>query len=224
MLGKPDRVFDGKSYSLKLKLKDGATFLEVPEFHVQEKGADGKYHTVQKVTDVSGDLHNVVVKTGEYEGQPIRTFTLWLTDVPNKERYFVDVGLGSSLGRTLANSVLNLKAFENVQVGLYSQKSQKDDGKTYPAVSLRQGNAKDTVKWRFRPEDGQLPPAREFAGKGGKIEKDWTATEEFLYGELEKFGAALNKRAPAAQPAEPAAAAPKEEKPAATNIDEDVPF
>lgn len=183
-LGKTNRI-EGKAYFLKLKLKDGERFLDVPVFDVTEK-IDGKYVPVQKVEDVNGDLIKINTRLGEFEGSPIRNVTLVLKDRKKGEVYYVDFGLGSGLGRGLANSVLSLKEFVNVQIGLYGQKSKKD-GKTYPAVSVRQGSSDETIKWAHDPKDGILPAFREFKGKGGKLEKDWTETEEFLFDEIKTF-------------------------------------
>ncbi len=207
-LGKTDRIA-GKAYSLKLKLKDGATFLDVPVFDVQEKQGDA-YVSIQKVTDVSGDLIKVETRQNEYEGSPIRNVKLALRDAEKGEIYFTEFGLGSGLGRGLANSLLSLKAFNKVEIGLYGQKSKKDQ-KTYPAVSLRQGGSDETVKWAYDPKEGVIPPAREFEGKGGKVERDWTKTEEFLFAKIQEFAA----KVAAAQKSEPAAAEQKTEPAAA---------
>ncbi len=235
-LGKTDRIA-GKAYSLKLKLKDGTTFLDVPVFDVQEKQGDN-YVSIQKVTDVSGDLIKVETRQNEYEGSPIRNVKLALRDAEKGEIYFTEFGLGSGLGRGLANSLLSLKAFNKVEIGLYGQKSKKD-GKTYPAVSLRQGGTDDTVKWAYDPKEGVIPPAREFEGKGGKTERDWTKTEEFLFAKIQEFAAKVaaaqkGESAPAAdakpagsetKPEDPKVAAPtKTPAKAGKKNDESVPF
>lgn len=234
-LGKTNRI-DGKAYSLKLKLKDGATFLDVPVFDVQEKQGDN-YVSIQKVTDVSGDLIKVETRQNEYEGSPIRNVKLALRDAEKGEVYFTEFGLGSGLGRGLANSLLSLKAYSKIEIGLYGQKSKKD-GKTYPAVSLRQGGTDDTVKWAYDPKEGVIPPAREFEGKGGKVERDWTKTEEFLFAKIQEFAAkvaAAQKGEQASQETKseivPAKEEPKQSAPAKTEApkgrkknDESVPF
>lgn len=231
-LGKSQQ-FDGKSYSLRLKLKDGAQFLDCAEFDVQEKQGD-KYVSVQKTRDVGGDLFRVETREGEYQGEPILTCKLGLRDNALNEAYFVEFGLGSTLGRGLANSILNLKAFEKVDIGLYPQKSQRD-GKTYSASALRQGGSKETVKWAYDPAAGVLPPAREFKGKGGKIEKDYSEQERFLFEKLTEFGTQFGKANEDISQTEKPVVAPKQTtaakstKPTAAPVtvppvDEDVPF
>ncbi len=191
-LGKTNRI-EGKAYSLKLKLKDGEKFLDCARFDVQEKQGT-EYVTVSNTTDVSGDLFKLTTRVFEHDKGPIRSFNVALRDRTNNEAYFIDVGLGSGLGRSLANSILNLKAFSAVEIGLYPQKS-KVDGKTYPAASLRQGGLDETVKWAFDPKSG-LPAAEEFKARGGKTEKDYTKQEEFLLEKLKEFGAKLEKATP----------------------------
>ncbi len=221
-LGKQNKI-EGKAYSLKLKLKDGDKFLEIPQFDVQEKQGD-KYVSIARETDVAGDLVKVETRVGDYEGQPIRNVTLALKDYEKGEIYYVGFSLGSGLGRGLANSILNLVKhdkdgnvvaanFSNVQIGLYGQKSKKD-GKTYGAVAVREGENTETVKWKYDPaaKDSPLPAIREFAGKGGKIEKDPTEQEEFFLAKLNEFAKVVEaavKNAPKASAPKPETAAPE---------------
>ncbi len=208
-IGKPGQS-QGKAYSVKTRLKDGTTFLDCARFDLQEKQGD-KYVTVQSTDTLDGDLFQVTTREGEYDGKPIRSFKLGLRDPSVGEAYFIDTSLGSSLGRNLANSILNLKAFDKVEIGLYGQKS-KTNGKTYPAVAVRQGGSDETVKWAYDPKEGVLPEAETFKARGGKTEKDYTNQEIFLLEKLAEFGKALEK-APRTQN-ESAAPAAKEETPA----------
>lgn len=193
-LGKQNRQIEGKTFSLKLKLKDGEKFADVPFFEVSErtdeKDAQGKYkyNKIGRETDVAGDLVFLETRVGEYEGNPVRSFTLGLQDNEKNEAYFVGVSLGSGVGRGLANSILNLKNFNNVQLGSYAQVN-KDTKKSYGAVSLRQGDDSSTVKWKYDPKaaNSEFPAPREFVGKGNKMERDYTAQEEFLVAKLNEF-------------------------------------
>lgn len=217
-LGKQQRN-DGKAYSLKLKLKEGDLFLDCAHFDVQEKQGDA-YVTIAKETDVSGDLFSLSTRLGDFNGQPIRSFKAGLRDAAKNEAYFVDVSLGSSVGRNLANSLLNLKDFKGVEIGLYGQKN-KETRKVYPAVALRQGGNTDTVKWAYDPKTTPELAVREFKGKGGKIEKDYSGAEEFLFAKLTEFGKVVEANRPARQEA------PANEDPApAANepADSDIPF
>jgi hypothetical protein len=222
-LGKQNRI-EGKAYSLKLKLKDGDKFLETPVFDVQEKQGD-KYVSVGRETDVAGDLIKIETRVGDYEGQPIRNVTAALKDFEKGEIYYVGFSLGSGIGRGLANSLLNLKSFDNVQIGLYGQKSKKD-GKVYGAVAVRQGDDNTTVKWKHDPkaENTALPPAREFAGKGGKVEKDLTTQEEFFLAQLAELAKVVEEAAKNAPKVAPKAVAATTSAPTEQTEDGEPPF
>lgn len=224
-LGKTNRI-DGKAYSLKLKLKDGESFLEIPQFDVQEKQGD-KFVSIARETDVAGDLVKIETRVFDHDKGPIRSFKLALKDFEKNEIYFVDVGLGSGLGRGLANSILNLKGFTNVQVGLYGQKSKKD-GKTYGAVSVRQGDEEGTVKWKYDPkaEKSPVPAIREYPGKidpktkKPKMEKDDSAQQEFFLAQLNEFAAVVEEAAKKGPKSAPKQAATAQE-PAKAEASED---
>jgi len=232
-LGKQNKIIEGKAYSLRHRLKDGNTFVDVGFFEVQEKtgkDAQGKdvWSPAGRETDVAGDLVRIDTRLGEFEGNPIRSFVLSLRDSEKNEVYFTSFGLGSNLGRNVANSVLNLKAFNNVQFSNYGQLN-KETKKTYPALSVRQGDDTTTVKWKYDPKGNELPPPREFVGKGNKTERDYTAQEEFLFEKLKEFAKvveAANKNRPKSQSKNDAQAsvASTPSAPAQENLDEDVPF
>lgn len=206
-LGKQNRQFEGKSYSLQFKLKDGERFVDVGYFQVSEptgeKDANGKnkYRDVGRETDVNGDLVSISVDSRDTEKGTVRSFTLGLNDADKKETYFTKFSLGSTIGRRTANAILNLKEFNNVQLSSYSQVN-KETKKAYPALSVRQGDGTATIKLKYDPKaDGTpLPKAREFEGKGGKKEYDYTAQEVFFLEQLKEFAkvvqeAAKNRRA-----------------------------
>ncbi len=223
-IGKTNRT-EGKAYSLKLKLKEGEKFLDCARFDIQEK-IEGAYKTTGNTDTVSGDLFRIETRVGDFEGQPIHSFKAGLRDAEKGEVYFVDVGLGSGLGRGLANSLLNLKAFSNVEIGLYPQ-TNRQTKKVYPAVAVRQGGSDDTVKWAYDPkaENSELPAPEEFKARGGKIEKDYTKQELFLLAKLTELGAKLGNEKPTAQTPEATAQPTRAAKPAATEqADQDVPF
>lgn len=210
-LGKPNHS-DAKAVSLKLKLKEGANFLDVPYFEITEKQGD-KYVPVGKERDVDGALVGLTTRKGEYEGSPIYNAKLELLDQRVGEKYYVEFGLGSSVGRNLANSILNVSDFGSIKIGLYGQ-TNKVTGKTYPAASLRQGFDEEIVRWKFDPkETDELKPI-EVTFKG-KLVKDYSKAEEFLFDKLAEFGKTIKRPEAAAQSAP--VAAPKEK-------DDEVPF
>lgn len=232
-LGKPNRSFEGKNYSLQFKLKDGDKFVDQGFFQVSEstgeKNAQGKtiYKDTGRETDVSGNLVNILTDSRDTENGTVRSFTLLLNDPEKKENYYTRFGLGSNLGRRTANAILNLQGFENVQLSSYSQQNQETK-KIYPALSVRQGDSSATIKPKYDVKDAnsEIPKAREYVGKGGKTEYDYTQQEVFLLQKLTEFGKvvseAAKKHTPTSKSVEaPAATAPKS---AEENLDEDVPF
>jgi len=200
-LGKSNRV-DGKALSLKLATKRDGAFLPRPEWEVSIKQADGEYKTLNNqelveavgvegpLYDVAGDLIGVDTRVGSYEDSPIYNVSLNLRDKDRNEVYFTGFSVGSILGRKLANSVLNLKAFTNVQVGLYNQQN-KETKKVYGAAALRQGDDTATVKGKFDVKTDENMQPRVFEGKGGKQERDYTKVDLFLFEQLKAFGEAL---------------------------------
>lgn len=230
-LGKPNRQFEGKSYSLQFKLKDGDKFVDVGYFQISEptgeKDANGKnkYHDIGRETDVSGDLVNIMTDSRDTENGPVRSFTLALNDPDKKETYFTRFGLGSTIGRRTANAILNLQAFENVQLGSYSQQN-KETKKVYPALSVRQGKNNATIKPKYDPKapNSQLPPAREYEGKGGKKEYDYTAQEVFLFEKLKEFAKVVQEAAKTRRANSPASqqSAPTQQHDEAGHVDDSV--
>jgi len=242
-LGNHNRI-QGKSYSIKLRLKQGDDFLDNAIFELQKKVGEeyvpftdeereALTGSTDPLRDVAGDLVKLDTRQGEYEGSPVYSVTIALQDPVRGEVYYINASLGSSLVRGLANSILNLKAFNNVEIGLYGKKN-KETKKIYPTVALRQGGVQDTVKWKYdtKQEGCPLPAVREFVGRGGKTERDYSAQEKFLYEQLKEFGkvvgaAAKNKPAHAPAQPQPAAGTPPATRtppPAQEGADEDVPF
>jgi hypothetical protein len=236
--GNIDRFINAKYTS-----KDGTTFLEVPVFKLTEKQGD-KYPELtpkqlleltgkdEHPVEVSGNLVELTVREGEYEGSPVRSFKLALDDSitinnePKKVRTYVDFGLGSMNGRTAANLLLNLKEFEDVRVSSWAS-FDKTKNKSYSKISVRQGTSEDTIKWKYDmlKADGGVPAPREFVGKGGKTERDFTEQEIFFFEKLKEFAKVVEeaaKKAPKA--AAPKATAPVSEPANEEATDDQVPF
>ncbi len=201
-VGNKNRSHNGKAYTARVSLKDGQNFRPVPEFTFQTKDATGEYvdMTAAQIQDafgveapvreISGDLVAVDTRIGEYDGQPIHNVTLGLRDAERNEIVFTQFVSNNNLGRGIANRLLNLKAFENVQLGLYSQQN-KELKKSFAAASIRQGTSDDTIKYFYDPKIAPEVQPRLFEGKGGKTEKDYTKVDDFLFAELKKLGETL---------------------------------
>lgn len=197
-VGNQNRQSSGKAFTARIKLKDGTAFLDVPEFEIQAKeGTEYVTLTDEKikeifgvdapVRDFSGDLISIDTRVGEYDGNPIHNVTLSLKDSSRNEVYFVQFIANNNLGRGVANRLLNLKAYENVQIGLYAQHN-KETKKSYAACAIRQGDSTDTIKYKYDPKTAAEMQPRIFEGKGGKPEKDWTKVDEFLFDQLGGLG------------------------------------
>ena len=236
-LGKPNRA-DGKAFSLKLATKRNGAFLPRPEWEVTVKLPDGTYSdpfTNEKLKeeidvegplyDAAGDLVSIDCREGSYEDKPIYNVSLNLRDRARNEVYFAGFSVGSALGRKLANAVLSLTAFDNVQVGLYNQVN-KETKKVYGAAALRQGDNPATVKGKYDfKTDPNLQP-REFEGVGGKSQKDWSKPDLFLFERLKEFAATIKgKPANTVKPEEGSAPVDKPNESAEQEADgEPVPF
>lgn len=182
-LGKPQRK-DLKAYSLKIKTKD----LPKPEFVVSERQGDKFVELPEREYNVSGTLIGVEPKETKWEGKIIKSVNVTLTD--GDQIFFVTVPY-SNLGRGLMNSLLNLKAFNDVEIGLYQTKPKTDGGKTYPATALRQ--AGEIVRWRYEQKD--LPPPEEIVFKGEKM-RNFESQEIFFAAQLKELNAVIKATVP----------------------------
>lgn len=182
-LGKQIRK-DLKAFSLKIKTKD----LPKPQFVVSERKGDKFEPLSEPEYNVSGTLIGVEPKEFTWEGKVIKSVSVTLTDAD--QIYFVTVPY-SNLGRGLMNSLLNLKEFNDVEIGLYQTKAKVDGGKTYPATSLRQ--AGEIIRWRFEQKD--LPQPKEIIFKGEKM-RDFTEQEAFFASQLTELNKVIKSKAP----------------------------
>lgn len=183
-LGKPVRK-DLKAFSLKIKTKD----LPAPVFVVSERQGDKFVQLDQTETNVTGTLVAIEPKEFVWEGKTIKSVSATLTD--GDQIYFVTIPY-SNLGRGLMNSLLSLKEFTDVEIGLYQTRAKVTGGKTYPATSLRQGG--EIVRWRFEQKDLPQPDVTTFKGE---TLRDYTKVETFLAAQLTELNKLVKEKAPA---------------------------
>lgn len=205
-LGKPQRK-DLKAFSLKIKTKD----LPKPEFIVSERQGDKFVELPERESTVSGTLIGVEPSETVWQGKTIKSVNVTLTDAD--QIYFISVPY-SNLGRGLMNSLLGLKAFNDVEISLYQTKPKTEGGKTYPAVSLRQGG--EIVRWRYTLDE--LPKPDEILFKGEKM-RDFTKVELFLAEQLKELNKVVKSQVPvrSSETTVPADVS-------ADNDDKDIPF
>lgn len=204
---------DLKAFALKIKTKD----LPKPQFQVSERQGD-KFVPLAPdaggIEDtVTGTLIGVEPKETVWQGKTIKSVNATLTD--NDQIYFLTIPY-SNIGRGLMNSLLALTSFNDVQIGLYQTKAKVEGGKTYPAVSVRQGG--EIVRWKYANADLPAPDVTTFKGE---TLRDFSKLEEFLAAQLKELNAVIKKAAPA--PTKEVEAA-QEAAPKAEVESEDVPF
>jgi len=182
--GKENKKSDLKAYSLKIKTKD----LPKPEFVVSERRGDKFEELPERENTVTGTLIGLEPKETVWQGKTIKSVSATLTD--NDQIYFLTIPY-SNLGRGLMNSLLNLQSFNDVEIGLYQTKPKVEGGKTYPAVSVRQGG--EIVRWKYENKD--LPPPEEIKFKG-EIMRDFSKLESVLAEKLKEFNKVIKNTAP----------------------------
>lgn len=196
---------NNKVYFLKITTKDKDKKSVAPHFAVSEKVGD-KWEVTKEVKDVSGNLTGVTIEKKTWEEQEYDVIKFALEDTDTQETYVLDLRQ-NLLARSIFNSFLNLKTFNNIEVGLYTKKGEG----SYPAVSVKQNG--ERVSWAY--ELDQLPKIEKV--KVGKKEVvDSTELDEFFINKLKELGARV-KNGPKAETPKAEAAPAKKAKAKAAN-------
>lgn len=223
-LGKKAQVRKGKLLVLKIKTKNAEGAAIPPVFEVQEKGADGKYKPREKTeVEFNGNLTRIEVRDQEWKGDEYQTVSLYFED--GDETYLLDTRV-NMLTRSLYNSILGLKTFENITVGLYVFKKELNGVPAeFPAISVRQNN--EMVKWSVPISDQPKPVTVMFKGKK---QNDYSACDAFFIEKLREFAKVVEAAAKTVRKNENAPDAPDNNPAPDSNPvspdakDEDVPF
>lgn len=211
MLGS-NKSNNNKVYFLKITTKDKDKKNVAPHFAVSEKVGD-KWEVTKEVKDVSGNLTGVTIEKKTWEDQEYDVIKLALEDTETQETYVLDLRQ-NLLSRSIFNSFLNLKTFDNIEVGLYTKKGEG----AYPAVSVKQNG--ERVSWAF--ELDKLPKIEKV--KVGKKEVvDSTELDEFYLERLKELAVKVKSGANQTSTSE-ASPKPKAKakKPAPIDINTDV--
>lgn len=163
---------------------------------------------------VAGDLTNVVLGEGEYEGRKYPTAKIYIKDKEENETYLLDLRFGG-LTRNLFNSLVALESFNGVRISLYKRPDKKD-GKEYPAVSVWQNNT--LIKGESWD---QWPKPQDIVHKGVVIQRDWSEVNEYFVNKLKELSARLGNKSTEAAPTEAPPPAPVENS---VDDGEGVPF
>jgi hypothetical protein len=160
MLGK-NKQESGELIILKVKSTDPEKRQIPVHFEITRK-VNGAWVKSGEVKDVSGRLSKVEPYVREWEGVESPLVKLYFRDDEADETYLIDCRY-NRLSRSLFNSLLGLKTFDNVEISLWDAKGKgPSEGKTFPSVSVRQNG--ERVEWGFTPE--QLPkPEKAKVGK-----------------------------------------------------------
>lgn len=192
-----------KVYFVSIKEKD----LEQPYFEIKAKDDSGKYVIVGAISDkikyLGGALIGLKNKTFKYEGKDIESTTATFVDKAKDEAYLLTISQGY-LGRNILNSILNLKTFEGLELGLYVSKPKEGQAKGFHSVALRQNGV--LIYGKFKMEE--LPKINKV--KVGKdVHSDATEINAFYTKHIEEFAKVVQAAAPATSAAAPAAATPE---------------
>lgn len=175
-------------YSFKIKTKD----LPAPIFEVSKKGEDGKYAPLTKTaTRVSGNLTSASPRENTHDGKIIKSINLTLQD--RNDVYFVSVGQ-TFLGRNLYNSLLGLKSFDEIEIGLYQSKPKPDAVlKTgFASVALRQHG--ELVKGPYDPKKDMPQTKKVFVN--GKNQTDTFELDNWFEAKMKAWCKVVNAAAP----------------------------
>lgn len=172
---------NGKLFFLKVVTQDAdKKKLDAPVFQVTHK-EDGKYVIADNTNAVSGFISKIEIKEGEWEGNKYQTVSVTLRDNVKDEAYIVDFKM-NMMNRSIFNALLNSDLSKEIKIGLYMSK------KGYPAASVRQGE--NLINWKYSLDEIPAPEEVKFKGK---VQRDYTATDEFFVNKLKELGASLGK-------------------------------
>lgn len=180
-----------KVFFVSIKEKD----LPQPFFEIKTKEGDKNYVVVHSVKDeikfLGGDLVDLRNKTSEHNGKEIVSVSATFVDRVKDEAYIVTLS-ESYLGRNIVNSLIALKTFNGVEIGLYCSKPKEGHAKGFNSAAVRQNGA--LIYGKFKNE--QLPKIPKV--KVGKdVHSDTTEITAFFAKQVEEFAKVLR----AAQPA-----------------------
>ena len=160
----------GPLYILKPVSKD-ANKQDVPAHFKVQKKTGNVYEEQPSVTQVSGNIVRVDVKSREFKDVVTKSVNLVLRD--GDETYIVELR-SNIAGRSLFNALLSLENTENVSISFYNNKKNN-----YPQFSLRQND--QLVDWKYKISEVPEPIKVVFRGV---TQSDFTPTEEFFFEKL----------------------------------------
>lgn len=214
-LGNQNREYDTELVIIEdVSPKDGGK----PSFNVKKK-IDGAWVVVQSTSNFYGDFKSLKIGMKYNEDDPKQAelakkygnryrAIVELVDKEANETYRYGFTLRMST-RGLINRLLNLQSFDNVNISIKPSKEGK-----FENFFVEQN--KQSVKWKY--EKGEFPEPREYLGKGGKPERDYSNQDEFFVNAINQFNGSAQEE----KSVEPKKNTPQKAK--KLPVEDDIPF
>lgn len=147
----------------------------------------------KQVKFLAGDLVDLRNKVGKTpEGKEIESASAVLFDRVADEAYFLTIGQ-TYLGRNILNSLLALKTFGGVEIGLYTSKPKPGKDKGFKSAAVRQNQ--QLIYGKFKNEE--LPKIVKVQ-VGKEIHSDQVAINAHFTAQVEEFGKVIRAANPVA--------------------------
>lgn len=157
---------------------------KVRPFFEVSRSEGGKWvaDTDQSINSITANLVKIEPYEEEFRGEKYYRVRIYLRD--GDESYLLPCRMNIA-SRSLFNSLLNLKSFENVSIRYYLTKTG------YDAFYVSQDGEK--VTWKYENDD--IPAATEVSYKGKTI-RDFTNVDLFFVEKLNEFNNVLSGKSP----------------------------
>jgi len=144
---------------------------------------DEKWSETDRYTQVTGNIKSVENHTETYEGNDKHSIKILMSDDSASESYLLDLRM-NILNRSMLNSLISLKATENVNISLYKNK------KGYDTAAIRCNG--ELVGWKY--QFSEIPKAVDInhPKTGVKIQSDYSEVDEFFLTAVEEWARGLN--------------------------------
>lgn len=176
-----------KVYYGKIKTKD----LPAPIIEIKKKEGDDMAIVDPAAKFVSGNLISIHNKEFKHDKKVIKSVSAAFQD--KDEVVFLSIP-HTYLGRNILNSLLALKTFNGVEIGVYQSKPKPDakDQRGFPSSAVRQNG--ELVYGKFKKEElPEIPKVK----VGSELYSDDTAITAFFVKQVEELGKVIKANAPA---------------------------
>lgn len=148
--------------------------------------------TDKRIKFLNGDLVDMRGKKGKTaEGKEIESTTAVFLDRAKDEAYLLTIGQ-TYLGRNILNSLIALKTFNGVEIGLYTSKPKPGQEKGFKSAAVRQ--SQNLIYGKFKNEE---QPKIVKVQVGKEVHADSLAINAFFTAQVEEFAKVLRAANPA---------------------------